>query len=85
MGLRDRRLATVVRRCQELPGQELFEYEDEAGVIRGVGSADVNVIQDTADGVIMVARAKHSSAKQLRRAVEQLAPVRFLGMVLLDE
>jgi DNA topoisomerase-1 len=27
----DRRLATLVRRCQELPGQELFQYEDEAG------------------------------------------------------
>jgi len=50
-----------------------------------LGSADVNVIQDTADGVVLVTRAKHSSAKRLRQAVEQLAPVRLLGMVLLDE
>jgi len=40
--LQDRRLAKIVRRCQDLPGQELFEYPDEAGVYRDVGSADVN-------------------------------------------
>ena len=38
----DRRLATIVRRCQELPGQELFQYEDEAGEVRSIGSEDVN-------------------------------------------
>jgi DNA topoisomerase-1 len=42
VGLRDRRLAGVVRRCQELPGQELLEYLDEAGQPRDVGSGDVN-------------------------------------------
>lgn len=40
--LRDRRLATVVRRCQELPGQELFQYLDEAGEPSDVASEDVN-------------------------------------------
>jgi DNA topoisomerase-1 len=40
--LRDRRLAAVVRRCQELPGQELFQYVDEAGETRDVASDDVN-------------------------------------------
>lgn len=38
----DRRLARVIRRCQELPGQELFQYEDEDGVRRSIGSDDVN-------------------------------------------
>jgi DNA topoisomerase-1 len=38
----DRRLATVVRRCQELPGQELFQYEDEDGERRAIESEDVN-------------------------------------------
>jgi len=32
----------VVRRCQHLPGQRLFEYEDLDGTIRPVGSQDVN-------------------------------------------
>ncbi len=35
-------LARIVRRCQELPGQELFQYRDEEGEIHGVGSSDVN-------------------------------------------
>ncbi len=42
VGIRDRRLAGVVRRCQELPGQELFQYIDRDGVVRDVGSDDVN-------------------------------------------
>jgi DNA topoisomerase-1 len=42
VGLRDRRLATVVRRCQDLPGQELFQYVDEEGAARDVASDDVN-------------------------------------------
>ncbi|MCE9657867.1 MAG: DNA topoisomerase IB [Burkholderiales bacterium] len=40
--LDDPRVARVVRRCQAMPGQDLFQYEDEAGGVRAVGSADVN-------------------------------------------
>jgi DNA topoisomerase-1 len=42
IALTDRRLARVVERCQDLPGEELFQYVDEDGVIRSVDSADVN-------------------------------------------
>jgi DNA topoisomerase-1 len=42
VGINDRRLARVVRRCQELPGQELFQYLDEKGERRAVTSEDVN-------------------------------------------
>lgn len=42
LALRDRRIAKVVRACQELPGQELFGYVDESGEARDVTSADVN-------------------------------------------
>jgi DNA topoisomerase-1 len=38
----DRRLATIVRACQDLPGQELFQYLDEDGRVRDVSSTDVN-------------------------------------------
>ena len=38
----DPRVARVVRRCQDLPGQELFEYTDENGELRDVSSTDVN-------------------------------------------
>src|SRR3546814_17669404 len=37
----DRSIATLVRRLQDLPGQNLFQYED-AGEVRTVGSDDVN-------------------------------------------
>ena len=40
--LEDERLARVVRRVQELPGQDLFQYIDDAGEVQRVGSADVN-------------------------------------------
>ena len=42
VSLQDRRLATIVRRCQELPGQELFQYVDEDGQSHDVTSDDVN-------------------------------------------
>jgi DNA topoisomerase I len=35
-------LARIVRQCEELPGQHLFEYVDEDGVVRPIGSHDVN-------------------------------------------
>jgi DNA topoisomerase-1 len=38
----DARLARIVRRCQELPGRELFQYLDDDGNVQGIGSADVN-------------------------------------------
>jgi DNA topoisomerase I len=41
-GLRDRRLARIVKSCQDLPGQRLFQYVDETGERRAVESADVN-------------------------------------------
>lgn len=40
--LDDPRLARIVRRMRDLPGQELFQYVDEDGEQRTVGSADVN-------------------------------------------
>jgi DNA topoisomerase-1 len=40
--VRDRRVARIVRACQELPGQRLFEYIDEDGELREVTSSDVN-------------------------------------------
>ena len=38
----DRSLARVVRRCQDLPGHELFQYLDEDGQRQAIDSADVN-------------------------------------------
>ena len=40
--LSDRRLARVVERCQDLPGQDLFQFEDDAGELHHATSDDVN-------------------------------------------
>jgi DNA topoisomerase-1 len=40
--LQNPRLARIVRRCQEMPGQELFQYEDEDGARQTIDSTDVN-------------------------------------------
>ncbi len=42
LALRDRRIARIVKSCQDLPGQKLFQYLDEEGERRDVTSADVN-------------------------------------------
>ena len=42
VALKDRRLARVVRACQDVPGEELFQYVDEDGQRRAVTSGDVN-------------------------------------------
>ncbi|HEX5591444.1 MAG TPA: hypothetical protein VFX65_14220 [Candidatus Limnocylindrales bacterium] len=42
VSIRDRRLAGIVRRCRDLPGQDLFAYVDEAGDVRDITSDDVN-------------------------------------------
>jgi len=38
----DRRLARLIRQCQDLPGHELFEYVDDEGRVHEVSSSDVN-------------------------------------------
>lgn len=40
--VRDKRMARMVRRCQDLPGQDLFGYVDEQGEVHDVTSGDVN-------------------------------------------
>lgn len=39
--LTDRRLARIIHRCQDIPGYELFQYEDREGH-HSIDSADVN-------------------------------------------
>ena len=38
----DARLVKLMRACQELPGQALFQYVDDEGQVRALGSGDVN-------------------------------------------
>ena len=40
--IHDKRVAHILEQCQEIPGQELFQYLDEAGQRHAVSSDDVN-------------------------------------------
>lgn len=40
--VKDRRIAKIVKACQDLPGQDLFQYLDENGEQQSITSADVN-------------------------------------------
>ncbi|GEO15589.1 DNA topoisomerase IB [Microvirga aerophila] len=42
LAVKDRRIARIVKACQDLPGQDLFQYMDENGQQQSVTSADVN-------------------------------------------
>ncbi len=71
--LDDRRLARIVRRMQDLPGEELFRYVDDDGETRRIESADVNAYlkESSGDdfsskdfrtwaGTVLAARALHA-------------------------
>jgi DNA topoisomerase-1 len=50
-------LARVVRRCQHLPGQQLFQYRTADGQLRAVGSTDVNAYLAEHGNVAMSAKS----------------------------
>ncbi len=52
----DRRVARIVRACQELPGQQLFQYVDEDGDIQRITSQDVNAYLRDAGGAKVSAK-----------------------------
>ena len=76
--VRDRRLARVVARLEQLPGQELFRYRDDEGELRTISSEDVN-------GYLRDISQEDLSAKDFRtwagtllaaRALADLGPAR---------
>ena len=74
--LDDPRVARVVRRCQAMPGQDLFQYEGDDGERRTVGSADVNDYIRAASGADFTAkdfRTWHATVHALDLWAEQCA------------
>jgi DNA topoisomerase-1 len=68
----DRRLARLVRRCRELPGQDLFQYIGADGEPEPVTSADVNAyLQDTT--------GSNFTAIDFRTGAGSLLALRFLA------
>jgi DNA topoisomerase-1 len=54
--VRDRRVARIVRRMQDLPGQHLFQYLDEAGDPHSIDSDNVNAYLGEASGTEITAK-----------------------------
>lgn len=57
--IHDRRLARVIKRLQDLPGQDLFRYVDDEGAPSSISSADVNTYLQEISG-------EHFTAKDFR-------------------
>ena len=60
--LKDRRLANIVKKCKDLPGQELFEYIDENEQVVSVSSTDVNEYLKTISNDHFTAKDFHTWA-----------------------
>ena len=72
----DQPVARVVRRCRDLPGEDLFQYVDEAGVLRAIASTDVNDYLREAAGIELSAkdfRTWHASVRAFDLARKELA------------
>ncbi|MBP9085855.1 MAG: CpsD/CapB family tyrosine-protein kinase [Kofleriaceae bacterium] len=49
-----------------------------------LGGAEVNLIQDAADGVVLALRSGRSNARDIRNAIDQITPAKIFGSVLLE-
>jgi len=49
-----------------------------------LGSADVNIIEDSSDGVLLTCMAATTTSKSLRQAMAHLEPAEILGVVLMN-
>lgn len=56
LGVEDRRVARIVKSCQELPGQRLFQYLDDEGQRQSISSADVNAYLKEVSGADITAK-----------------------------
>jgi DNA topoisomerase-1 len=68
----DVRLASIVKRCRELPGQRLFQYVSAQGTYRSISSSDVNAYLKRAIGLDV-------TAKTFRTWTATLLAMRQLG------
>jgi DNA topoisomerase-1 len=71
--VQNRRVARIVRSCQELPGQHLFQYLDEAGQQQRVSSTDVNAFLREVAGKDITAKDFRTWAGTVLAALELAA------------
>lgn len=83
LSITDHTLTRLVKRCQDLPGQQLFQFVDEEGDQRAVGSCDVNAYIRDAMGEEFT--AKHFRTWGATRiAFEQICAAGEEGISLKD-
>jgi DNA topoisomerase I len=82
--LSDRRLAKIVKRCQDIPGQDLFQYQDEQGNYQTIGSVEDFTAKDfrTWAGTVLAASqlveigaftTKTAAKKNVTQAIKAVA------------
>ena len=76
--LDDAKLARLVQRCQQLPGQHLFQYRDDEGHVQPVDSGMVN-------DYLRAAMGEAFTAKDFRTWGGTLAAIRLLAEMPWDE
>lgn len=54
--VRDAKLARIVKRCRDIPGQRLFQYQDSRGEYRSITSGDVNRYVQRLSGALFTAK-----------------------------
>jgi DNA topoisomerase I len=81
--VKDRRLARIVARCSELPGQELFQYVDDDGATRTIESSDVNAYIQEVSGSDFTAKDFRTWVGTVSavRALRELGPAESAGDV----
>ena len=56
ISVKDRRVARIIKRCLEIPGQNLFQYLDENGERHTVSSSDINACLHSLTGADFTAK-----------------------------
>jgi DNA topoisomerase-1 len=76
VNVRDRRVARIIRRLQDLPGQPLFQYLDEDHDVRTIDSDDVNAYLHEIAGAELTAKDFRTWAgtRLAARALRDLGP-----------
>lgn len=95
VSLRNAQLANILKRCEEIPGQSLFQYINEAGEVEQIESGDVNTYLQTVmgeaftakdfrtwGGTVTAANALYQVAKQNNQQSKPLSAEEDLGQAV---
>jgi DNA topoisomerase I len=90
----NRKLARILKRCQELPGQELFQYMDDNGIQHPIRSDDVNKYLSSITsqhitakdfrtwwGTVLMAEELHASCKSEKETPSKKQVIDSIGKV----